>query len=177
MGIQLVHNWNIWEYDGNIWVLPSKLRLKKPTAGLTIKNIWNQPMNDGYLDASWNELYIILYYPYIYIHIYIHTHIYIYGNFNFEDLWDHWTIKNSSDLGGACRSSWDHWIFGWKGLLSDIYSLLKQTSDLSEKISLGLYRSPKLENFGRTLLDQMNKRPRRSMQKPYLRGLANYILR
>jgi hypothetical protein len=112
---------------------------------------------------------------YIYIHIYIH--IYIYGNFNFEDLWDHWTIKKSSDLGGACRSSWDHWIFGWKGLLSDIYSLLKQTSDLSEKISLGLYRSPKLENFGRTLLDQMNKRPRRSMQKPYLRGLANYILR
>ena len=50
--IQLVHNWNIWEYYGNIWVLLSKLRLKKPTAGLTIKNIWNQPMHDGYLDAS-----------------------------------------------------------------------------------------------------------------------------
>ena len=63
MRIQLVHYGNIWDYDGNVLVLPSKLGLKKPTASFTPKKTMesmNQPINDGDLDVPYNEPYMIL---------------------------------------------------------------------------------------------------------------------
>ena len=45
---------------------------------------------------TWMRLemsYTLYYTTHIYLYTYIYMYIYIYGNFNFEDLWDHWTIK------------------------------------------------------------------------------------
>ena len=63
MRIQLVHYGNIWDYDGNVLVVPSKLGLKKPTASFNLKKTMesmNQPINDGDLDVPYNEPYMIL---------------------------------------------------------------------------------------------------------------------